>query len=174
MKRTRFIVLALVLSVAVVASFEMSAVASGGADSAKKKCKKGYKRNKKGKCKKKKVTPKVGFFIGQASGGNGEVRLRLTPHLPPSRGNPAAQYINLFSGSAKATCSNGTQQAVGLRSTGKVHGKTFTPYEPARPLAGSFSTATKLSGTVRSAITLSSGVTCDTGVVSFTAKWAGT
>ncbi len=133
----------------------------------------GYKRNKKGKCKKKKVTPKVGFFIGQAAGGNGEVRLRLTPHLPPSRGNPAAQYLNLFSGSAKATCSNGTQQTIGLRATANVHGKKVTPYQAARPLAGSFSTAKKLSGTVRSQFSPVPGVTCDTGVVSFTAKWAG-
>jgi hypothetical protein len=169
MKRTRFLILALVLSFAVVASFEMTAVASGGADSAKKKCKKGYKRNKKGKCKKKKTVKALpGFFVGQLANGNGEIRLRLTPKLPTGK-----QYLSVFSGSATSSCSNGTVVKIGIRTSANVKGKAFSPADPNRLLAGSFKNPKNITGVVSAKANQSGGIACDTGAVPFTAKWAG-
>lgn len=171
MQRSRFLALALVLSVALVASFEATAVASGSTDAAKKKCKKGYKL-KKGKCTKQKskksTTPKVGIYIGQAA-GNGEIRLRLEPKVPGG-----SQSITVIRGEARATCSDGGYISTGLSAiTAILRGNAFYPNTASRPLSGSFNTATTLSGTVQSQFTTLDGDYCDTGVVSFSAKWAG-
>lgn len=161
--RLRRTILAVVLTVGLIASLAGISAASAGPDATQaKKCKKGYKKNKKGKCVKKKFAPKYGTF--KSSDGNTQLRALKKGGKP---------YVELFrTPTVTLRCTNGlTSQtaANGAVVVVKVKGKSFSGASRLATLNGKFTSTKAMSGTYTFSGSPVPGINCTSDPQSFSA-----